>query len=160
MFEFLLVANISVQGGIEAAPVGVARLTAEMTAVFWRTAPRWPLVRLGCVFAPVLSASQTDGRGWHCWQIGALQKRRTCGSEPRKKAGRSLTMGGISSQAGALSLGAALVHTCMCTSNLYGIGFSDSKQPRSVSDDANAFCFLLPRANATFVNALREGAAR
>ena len=93
MFEFLLVANISVQGGIEAAPVGVARLTAEMTAVFWRTAPRWPLVRLGCVFAPVLSASQTDGRGWHCWQIGALQKRRTCGSEPRKKAGRSLTMG-------------------------------------------------------------------
>ena len=142
IFEIRFVAHIYVQGAIEAAPVGVARLTAEISAVFWRTAPRWPLVRLVCVFAPVLNASQTDGRSCHCWQIGALQKRRTCGSEPRKKAGRSLTMGVISSQAGAWSLGVALVH------NVHGIRLSDSDQHRSVNNDDDVLG--APHPNATF----------
>ena len=53
------------------------------------------------------------------------------GSEPHT--------GGIYSQAGALSLGVALVHTCMCTSNVHGIRLSDSDQHRSVNNDDDVF---------------------
>ena len=126
---------------ISPTPVGVARLTAEISAVFCPTATRWPLVRLVCVFEPVLNASRSLAETQNLW-VGASQEG---GPEPHN--------GGISSQAGALSLSAAWVHTCMCTSNVHGIRLSDSNQHRSVNNDDDVFG--APYPNAAFFNASR-----